>query len=166
LLSIALSYCVGSSLDTWRLQTSASVSQSGNLISQTDFVDSSWYPVTVPCTVIACLLQNNVYQDPFYGENLQSISFDYFSHHIEIPTDIFNVPWWYRTEFALPSEQGSQTVQVLFKGLNYRADVWFNGVQIGNITETVGSFRYFEFDLTHSVNWGGANALAVLVSFA
>merc|ERR1712038_689579 len=48
-------------------------------------------------------------------------------------------------------------------GINYRANVWFNGQKIGNQTATVGTFRYLNFPLTIEVKPGEVNAVAVEV---
>src|SRR5438309_10406517 len=53
----------------WQLQSSAKATQAGSSISTTSFSPAGWYPVTVPSTVIGGLIQNGVYQDPFYSKN-------------------------------------------------------------------------------------------------
>ena len=50
-----------------------------------------------------------------------------------------------------------------FKGINYKADVWFNGVNISNTTTTVGTFRVFDFDITHLLNINALNVLALRI---
>lgn len=95
------------------------------------------------------LLQNGVYKDPFYGENLQ-----------QIPTEQFDVSWWYRTEFA-SSRMDSSFVRVTFHGINYKANVWFNGQLLGSSADIVGTFRYFDFDVTKYLN--DTNYMAVEV---
>ena len=85
LLLSLVAFCLGSTLDSWYLQTSTDVKDSGKMISTVGYQDKSWYPVTVPCTVIACLLQNNVYQDPFFGENLKRIFYVVISLKVRNP---------------------------------------------------------------------------------
>src|SRR5579862_3680678 len=58
----------------WTLQSSEKISAKGEVISTPLFKPAGWYPITVPATVIAGLLQNNVYPDPFFGENLERIN--------------------------------------------------------------------------------------------
>ena len=59
--------------DNWEIQSSASVSQDGSILSANDFQPEKWYSTTVPTTVLAALVDNKVYPDPFYGDNLQAI---------------------------------------------------------------------------------------------
>eukprot|EP01119_Soliformovum_irregulare_P013748 TRINITY_DN3693_c0_g1_i1.p1 TRINITY_DN3693_c0_g1~~TRINITY_DN3693_c0_g1_i1.p1 ORF type:complete len:870 (+),score=213.72 TRINITY_DN3693_c0_g1_i1:64-2673(+) len=121
-------------LKNWRLETSEKVSQSGGVISSPSYDDSKWYPVTVPSTVMGGLVENGVYPDIFYSKNLQKVN-----------STQFDVPWWYRTTFrATPGK----TCWVLFKGINYKANVFFNGRKLSDIQQTIGTFRYFSFDLT------------------
>lgn len=47
-------------LTDWQLQSSAHVAAGGAAISLPSFNPTGWYNARVPCTVIACLLQNNV----------------------------------------------------------------------------------------------------------
>ncbi|KAH3767001.1 glycosyl hydrolase family 2 [Pelomyxa schiedti] len=141
-----------SSLSSWRLQSAAVAQVGGQQASTAGYDDSSWYPVSVPCTVFACLLQNGVYEEPFYGINLQSISSEPFN----------SSTWWYRTEFTIPDDAVDYNVDILFKGINYRANVWFNGVLIGNEEDIVGTFRWFSFDITSMLLTSGvSNALAL-----
>ena len=93
--------------------------------------------MTIPATVLAGLQQNNVYPDPFYGKNLQ-----------QIPEAPFEVPWWYRCEFDGSEAIKGATSLLTFKGLNYKANIWMNGKQIGFVSDVVGSFRYFDFDVS------------------
>jgi hypothetical protein len=60
-------------LTNWQLQTSAKVQSNGKTISTPSYDARGWYPVVCPATVLAGLVQNNVYVDPFYGLNLQII---------------------------------------------------------------------------------------------
>src|SRR5258706_8064901 len=132
----------------WSLQSSSMVAQTGAVISTTGFVPQGWYPITAPASVIAGLLQNNVYPDPYFGTNFQLINAANFS-----------VPWWYRNAFTLPASENGKRVWLKFEGLNYRASVWLNGVQLSDGNTTVGPFRTFEFDVTANINYTGTNVL-------
>jgi len=57
----------------WRVQSSAVVKDAGATISTPAFQPAGWYPTSVPSTVLAALVANNVYPDPFFGMNLRSI---------------------------------------------------------------------------------------------
>src|SRR5690349_8322769 len=52
----------------WSLISANNVTDNGATISQTGYtVSTSWYPITVPSTVLAGLVANNVYQDIYFG---------------------------------------------------------------------------------------------------
>lgn len=72
-------------LSAWTMQSSAATAATGAQISQPAFDDAGWYPVTLPATVLAGLLQNGVYTEPFYSKNLSNINATEFA-----------VGWWYR----------------------------------------------------------------------
>ncbi|MGA3008443.1 MAG: hypothetical protein ABSE59_11200, partial [Opitutaceae bacterium] len=89
----------------WSLQSSAKITQAGGAISTPGFQPTGWYPITVPATIVAGLLQNNVYADPYYGQNLSLIN-----------AADFTPAWWYRTEFTLPSSENGKRVWLKLEG--------------------------------------------------
>jgi len=79
----------------WQLQSAAQVAQPGNEIAQTTFQSAGWYPATVPGTVLATLVDNQVYPEPLYGEN---------NRPDKIPDSLCRTSWWYRTTFLVPKK--------------------------------------------------------------
>ena len=71
------------SMSDWTMQTSAKIGSGGEEISRISFNESDWYKVKVPCTVMAGLVQNNVYKDTYFGMNLAKIN-----------GSLFDVPWY------------------------------------------------------------------------
>lgn len=146
-------------LSSWRLLPSVNTTAAGADISQPGFDDSTWLPVTVPCTVVGCLYDDaGLFPDLF--RNVSAVDTSPYA----------NATWWYRSLLpALPprAQQGGVSRAILrFKGLNYRADVWVNGVLLANSSSIVGTFRYHEVDVSSVSRWGspaGSTALAVLV---
>ena len=59
--------------NNWYLRSSAEVQAGGDLIASPRFDLNGWYPTNVPSTVLAALVKNNVYQNPFFGKNLENI---------------------------------------------------------------------------------------------
>lgn len=174
LLAIAQLAWAGPQLETtirdgWRLQSSERITASGAQISTPAFRADGWYPTTVPSTVLAALVANKVYPDPFFGMNLRSIPGTSYPigrnfSALPIPPDSpFRVPWWYRTEFQVPATMRGKHLQLRFDGLTYRANVWLNGRQIGDARQVAGTFRIHEFEITDVVQAGAANVLAVEV---
>ena len=138
----------------WRIETSARLppSTTGKVISSPSFDASSWLPTSMPSTVMATLVANGVYDDPFYSIRLA-----------DIPKEQFSVSWWFRTTFDLPNNDplaAIQTALLRFQGLNYRANIWFNGVQIASERHTAGAFVYFDYDITRLLR-AANNCLAV-----
>jgi exo-1,4-beta-D-glucosaminidase len=151
----------------WRLQSSAAVHETGATISTASFQATGWYPATVPSTVLATLVANKVYPDPYFGMNLRSIpgtSYPIGRNFSALPMPAespFRVSWWYRTEFRLAAGAPGHTA-LHFDGLNYRANIWLNGRQIGRAADVAGMYRLFEFEVTEAIR-AGVNVLAVEV---
>jgi len=55
----------------WQMQDSAKVKAPAPEISSTGFLPQSWYAATVPGTVLTTLVNNKVYPEPLYGENMR-----------------------------------------------------------------------------------------------
>jgi exo-1,4-beta-D-glucosaminidase len=136
----------------WLLQSSAKVAAGGEEISRPGFSAAGWYPAAVPGTVLGNLVRNRVYTDIYVGKNLASI-----------PAEPFETSWWYRTGLKLADDPAQPIVRLEFDGLNYRANVWFNGKKIAAADKMAGAFRRFEFDVTALAKPGAMNALAVEV---
>ena len=135
----------------WAIRAASEVKEMGKIISQADYELNKWYPVVVPTTVLAGLVQNGVYKDPYFGLNLK-----------EIAKEQFENSWWYRTEFALSREEAEKTVLLELEGINYRANIWLNGKEVADSSEIIGAFRRFQFKVAELVR-EGSNALAVEV---
>lgn len=154
----------------WLVQSSEMTEEGGDIISTGDFMPENWYKTSVPSTVLNVLVKNKVYPDPYFGMNLRSIpGTDYrmnrnFSNSEMSELSPFRIPWWYRTEFQLPSEFDGKHVQLHFKGINYRASIWLNGKLLADSSEVAGVFRIYEFDVTDYINREGKNYLAVEVT--
>ncbi|HVU08535.1 MAG TPA: glycoside hydrolase family 2 TIM barrel-domain containing protein [Verrucomicrobiae bacterium] len=135
----------------WRVQSSSLVTASGAAISVTGFDASNWRVATVPSTVLATLVDDGIYTNIFFGTNLARIS-----------TSPFTNSWWFRKTFDLSHGQAEENTDLVFDGINYRANVWLNGKQIAAADKTFGAFRTFKFDVTGKFK-SGKNVLAVEV---
>jgi exo-1,4-beta-D-glucosaminidase len=138
--------------DGWQLQSSTKITGTGADVSSVGYAAQGWYPASVPSTVLAALVADKVYPDPYVAENLN-----------QIPATPFAGSWWYRTDFMLSPDLVGQSIWLAFDGINYRANVWLNGTQIASATDVIGTFRAFEWDVTALAHTGGNNALAVEV---
>ncbi len=136
----------------WQMQDATKVTAKGDEISQNTFSPSGWYAATVPGTVLTTLVNNKVYPEPLYGEN---------NRPDKTPESLCRTDWWYRTTFTVPAAYAGKTVWLNFDGINYAADVWVNGQNVGPIK---GAFIRGIFDITALVTPGKTAVLAVRIS--
>src|SRR5258705_5267506 len=119
----------------WRMTSEKNVSADDSLVSQPSFDTSRWYTAQhMPATVLQILQENGVYKNLYYGMNLAR------------PCDLWKQDWWYRTTFTAPP--GREIYSLIFKGINYRADVWLNGHKVANRATVVGMYNRFEINVT------------------
>lgn len=136
----------------WQLQDVGTAPQGGAEISSLNFKPKGWYTATVPGTVLTTLVNNGVYPEPLYGEN---------NRPDKIPDSLCRTSYWYRAAFTVPSGYEGKSVWLNFDGINYTADVWVNGKQVGSIK---GAFIRGIFDISSLVKPGQQAALAVLIT--
>jgi beta-mannosidase len=134
----------------WQMQDAAKVSAAGAAVSTTAFKPESWYAATVPGTVLTTLVNNKVYPEPLYGENMR-----------EIPESLNKTSYWYRATFNVPASYKDRHIWLHFGGVNYSAEIWVNGGQAGTMR---GAFIRGDFDVTDRVKPGKPAVLAVLVA--
>jgi beta-galactosidase/beta-glucuronidase len=136
----------------WQLQDAAKVPQPGAQVSTHGFDTSGWYAATVPGTVLTTLVNNHVYPEPLYGEN---------SRPEIIPESLVHTSYWYRAVVRVPTSYTNRRVRLNFDGINYSAEVWVNGAQVGTMR---GAFIRGNFDITAQVKPGHDAVVAVLVT--
>ena len=113
---------------------------------------SDWYRATVPGTVLTTLVKNNIYPEPTYGEN---------NRPNIIPESLSRTSYWYRCEFTVPADFAGRQIWLNFEGINYIANMWVAGKQVGTIK---GAFIRGTFNVTALVKPGKQAALAVLIA--
>ena len=139
--------------EDWTMQSAVTDAGTGDKISSPGFNTTTWYKVSVPTTVIAGLIANHVYNfDPFYGRNFEKLA-----------DPRLDKPWWFRRVFELPASENGKNVVLKLHGINYKANVWLNGVLIADSTQIIGPFRIIEMDITKQVKYQGENVLAIQV---
>ena len=117
----------------WQMQDVAKVQAAAPVLSTTRFVPQGWYAATVPGTVLTTLVNNRVYPEPLYGENMRAI-----------PESLNRTSYWYRTVLAIPSSYKGRHTWLHFEGINYSAQIWVNGHQAGGMR---GAFIRGDFDV-------------------
>jgi exo-1,4-beta-D-glucosaminidase len=135
----------------WSVTSAKNVGVDDSLVSQVAFDASHWYAAQhMPATVLQILQENGVYKDLYFGMNLAT------------PGELWKQDWWYRTTFTAPP--GREVYSLVFKGINYRADIWLNGHKVANRATVVGMYDEFELNVTEFIAPGGSNVLAVKVT--
>jgi len=137
-------------IDGWKMQDVAKVAAEAPKISTAGFEPQGWYAATVPGTVLTTLVNNGVYPEPLYGENMRAI-----------PESLNKTSYWYRTTFSVPTAYKGRHTWIHFGGINYSAQVWVNGHEAGTIR---GAFIRGDFDVSQFVQPGRRAVLAVLVA--
>lgn len=151
----------------WTLQSSCKFSAAGEQISAAGFKTEGWHQTTVPMTVVAALVADKTYPDPFYGKNLRDIPGTTYPigknfSLLPMPKDSpFACSWWYRTEFKLAPNFDGRHVWLHFGGINNRANIWLNGHLIAGSKDVAGAYQTYEYDVSPFVIRGKENALAV-----
>jgi beta-galactosidase/beta-glucuronidase len=133
----------------WRLQRDSLVAADGAALSKPGFDDKNWLPATVPGTILSSYLDDGAVPDPNYGDNQLTIS-----------DSFFYADFWYRNQFVIAPVAPGHHVWLNFDGVNWKAEVFFNGEKLGQIN---GGFTRAQFDVTPFVRPGAKNALAVLI---
>jgi exo-1,4-beta-D-glucosaminidase len=140
----------------WRIQGAAELASDktepvGDAISSHRFSTTGWHAAAVPTTVLGALVKDGVYTNIFFGTNFS-----------QIPRARFTNAWWFRNEFSVSKEQAAGNAELVFEGINYRANIWLNGKQIAATNEIFGAFKVFKLDASGKFK-PGKNVLAVEV---
>lgn len=118
----------------WRLQRASLVDADGDRISSQDYDVNGWLVATVPATVLSSYVNAGALPDMNYDDNLLLASESWF-----------NGDFWYRRTFDLPSEMNGCRVMLNLDGINWKADVWLNGVFVDRVE---GAFKRGKYDIT------------------
>lgn len=158
----------------FELQSSVLIKETGAEISLSEYKSPVyWFPVRVPCTVLTGLVDNKIYPDPYSGLNNMLIpdasdkfnkkyNLEQFSYLPNNPNP-WKKPYWYRAIFTVPADDRDRRFQLIFKGINYRAEVWLNGNQITDSSQMAGMFAEYSLDVSKQIKAGKVNALAVKI---
>lgn len=104
----------------------------------------------VPGNVELDLMAANLISDPSIGSNVNQLR------------KYENYQWCYTRIFDTPSLQKDQRLELLFGGIDCLADIWLNGVKIG---EAANMLIEHQFDITDYLNTG-KNTLQVIIRSA
>jgi len=156
----------------WRVESSEVAGKDGSAISSGKIDVEAWSETSLPATALTALVRNGKYPNPYVGKNNMRIpdSDDTFNRkndllrHSHLPgKNPWASPYWFTTRFELPSSLSGQRIVLTLGEVNYRAEVWLNGIRVGSALELVGMDQGFRLDVTQAAAVGGTNRLAILV---
>lgn len=140
----------------WKMKKAQEVAVKTEDISTLKISSDDWLPAIVPGTVLNSLVFNEVYPEPYYGLN-NKLSSNLIPDLHRAGRDFYT--YWFRTEFDLNKvEHEGKRTWLQLDGINYRAEIWLNGVLVGNIA---GMFKKEVIDVTDYITFDTANVLAV-----
>ncbi|MFF7989028.1 exo-beta-D-glucosaminidase [Kitasatospora xanthocidica] len=131
------------------VQSSADVPDSAQTVSTPGYQPAGWHRAGPRTTVLAALVADGTYPDPFYSTNMATI-----------PTQPFTVPWWYRSDFTVNDTSARSYLDVT--GVVSAADVYVNGVRVATADQIAGMYTSHELDITAQVHQG-INSVAFLI---
>lgn len=134
---------------SWKLERQSLVNSDGESLSRPGFADTGWMIATVPATVLVSYLNDGALPDPNYGDNQFLISDSYFYSD-----------FWYRDVFMVPADYQGKRTYLNFDGINWKAEVYLNGKNLGDID---GAFIRGKFDVTDILMPGKENVIAVRI---
>jgi len=137
--------------DGWLVQSAEKTVHDETKISNPDFVPENWYKAQVPSTILHVLVENGLYEDLYFSDNLD-----------KIPVDQFTKNWWFRKTFKVAPSQLKQNSNLKIDGINYSANIWLNGHLLVSSDSIKGAFRRFDLKITEYLQTG-ENCLAIEV---
>ena len=132
----------------WKLQRASEVTAEGGQIATEGFNPEGWIIATVPGSVATSYYNIGAIPDIRYDDD-----------QLQISESFFLSDFWYRDAFELPATFQGKDLVLNFDGINWKADVYFNGTYVGHID---GAFTRGRFDVT-SLAQPGTNYLAVKI---
>ena len=166
----------------WKVQSSATATQTGAQISTPGFNTSSWLPVAnddagAPGTEVEALAQNGLCpgdtalqpvnqgtsgpNSVFFANNMQ-LCYGFMSKIGSDTLSTFDVPWWWRTDFT-PNLVSGQLASLIVNGVVGSANVWVNGTEVATSATVTGAYTRLSFNIS-SLLVPGTNSLAIEVN--
>src|SRR6266700_4234567 len=166
----------------WKVQSSATATQTGAQISTPGFDTSSWLPVAnddagAPGTEVEALAQNGLCpgdtalqpvnqgtsgpSSVFFANNMQ-LCYGFMSKIGSDTLSTFDVPWWWRTDFT-PNLVSGRVASLIVNGVVGSANVWVNGTEVATSATVTGAYTRFNFNISNLIR-AGTNSLAVEVN--
>ncbi|MGF7139872.1 glycoside hydrolase family 2 protein [Roseimarinus sediminis] len=153
----------------WKVKSSLLLDMEGEKLSSSEINTDDWHSTSLPSTVLSALVRNAVYPNPYVSLNNLLIpdandefntEYDLLKYsHIE-GQNPWKAKYWYLCDFEL--EAPTEKIAWLNLGeINYRAEVWLNGVLLADTAQLVGMEKHFRIDPGSSLK--NQNRLAIAI---
>ncbi|MDO5447288.1 MAG: beta-mannosidase [Prevotellaceae bacterium] len=148
----------GEGIAQWQLARQSEINADGATISTTGYrMPKQAVKGVVPGVVFTSYVEAGKEPCPEYADNIYKVD-----------ETKYNGPFWYRTEFTLPTQvQPGQRVWLCFDNTNRYADFWFNGHKVSGTSESTrdvkGHMMRSRFDVTEYYQQGKAQTVSVLI---
>ncbi|MBL7746496.1 MAG: hypothetical protein JNM19_03665 [Chitinophagaceae bacterium] len=169
---------LNSSSTNWFVKPSSpgeNISETGSAYSGKGYTpDDHWTPAILPGTLLNTLLhshdwvRDNVinnpppgFFDPYFDNNITQIP-DIYNGFTDPADGIRFYTYWYYTSFQLTPGENDTVYWLNFRGINYSADVFVNGVQLNKVPMR-GAFLRYSFNLSDCPSIDGITRVAVRV---
>jgi len=139
----------------WYARRANEVKLDGNRLSASPFHPEGWMKARVPGTVLATMLDNNLFPAPEFSMNNNLIP----DIH-DVGNDFYT--FWFIRPFLIKTVPQGRQVWLNFRGINYKADIFLNGKRINTSTHE-GMFLRQSYDITPYIKEDTINLLAVVV---
>lgn len=102
-----------------------------------------WMDASIPGNVRLDLMQNGKIEDPYYGQNNKNSQW------------VNEYEWWYKKEFELQIDAinpQNKILQLVFKAVDYVAEFWLNGRNLGTHEGMFGKITFEVTDIIQNKN--------------
>lgn len=141
---------------SWRVASSAGIAEDVTVLSTPGIDTSAWHKLDATRgTLMATLIASGVYNetDLFYSNNLQKVD-----------SNQFRVPWYYRSEFTVPTNNNVTSYHTLrTNGISSRADIYVNGHLVADKNTQAGAYVGLDYDVSDKLQQNGTNVLLIKV---
>lgn len=106
---------------------------------------NDWFNAVIPGTIHTDLINNNLIDDPFYGDNETELQ------------KLNECEWIYQTEFTFSKNERSK-INLVFNGIDTISEIFLNDMKLG---DTENMFLCYRYDVTNILK-DGNNKLKVV----
>jgi exo-1,4-beta-D-glucosaminidase len=120
------------------------VTAADDVVKKTNYLTSGWIRAEVPGTILGNLVDEGVYDELFEPDNDGNINVYFNDNLSKIPTEDFDHPWWYSTDFSIPRSEAGKRITIIFKGISYTGEIYVNGTKVINKYNNITDENYLK----------------------